>query len=348
LILGTQLYTQTGIDKEEKMKKAHEANDDTYDHTHHIFRAHEQLLGDAVRNRAFYRALKEYITADSTVLDIGSGTGIWAIAAARLGAKRIVAVEKDEMLIPIIRTLIRENGVEKKVEVVTTDSRKLDLRERFDVIISETIGNQGFEEDIVPIMIDAKRRFLKPNGTMIPSAIRLIAAAARVKKPYKNMPAGISLKAGYFETLNLNIPVVLLNKSRLKVLTKPKTLIETDLISIDTPPDFSKMTARWKTNDLSQVNCFAVWAEAMLGKNTKLSTLETSSWSPIIYMIKPFNEERGEIEFTLNLSDDSRHWSAALPKTGGKQAQAYSPVFAYTSLMTQIEMAEMLEGLRKG
>jgi hypothetical protein len=65
-------------------------------------------------------------------------------------------------------------------------------------------------------------------------------------------------------------------------------------------------------------------------------------------MIKPFNEERGEIEFTLNLSDDSRHWSAALPKTGGKQAQAYSPVFAYTSLMTQIEMAEMLEGLRKG
>ena len=330
------------------MKKAHETNGDTYAHTHHIFRAHEPLLADPNRNRAFYRALKECITADSTVLDIGSGTGIWAITAARLGAKRVVAVEKDELLIPIIRTLLRENGVEKKVEIVTTDSRQLKLRERFDVIISETIGNQGFEEDIAPIMADARKRFLKPNGKMIPSAVRLIAAAARIKTYSKNLPAGISLKAGFFEALNLNIPIVLLNKSRLKILSKPKPVVEVDLMKINTPPDFSNLTARWKIDDLSQVNCFAVWADMTLGKNMSLSTIDTMSWSPIIYRIKPLNEERGEIEFTLNLSDKNHHWSIALSKTGGKQVQAYSPVFAYTSLMTQIKMAEMLENLRKG
>ena len=336
------------ICKEENMKKIREANNDIYFHTHHIFKAHEPLLSDANRNRAFYRALKKHITTDSTVLDIGSGTGIWAIAAAKLGARRVVAVEKDEMLIPIIRTLLKENGVEKKVEIVRTDSRKLKLRERFDVIISETIGNQGFEEDIVPIMIDARKRFLKPNGAMIPSAVRLIAAAAHIKKPHKSIPAGISLKANYFETLNLNIPIVLLNKSRLKILSKPKALIEADLIKINTPPDFSNMTAQWKSNDLSQVNCFAIWADVTLGKDTILSTVDTSSWSPIVYLIKPFNEEQGQIEFTLNLSGKSHHWSAALSKTGGKQVQAYSPVFAYTSLMTHIKMAEMVEGLRRG
>jgi predicted nicotinamide N-methyase len=336
------------INLEENMKKAHEENDDVYSHTHHIFRAHELLLNDASRNRAFHRALKEHITADSTVLDIGSGTGIWAIVAARLGARRVVAVEKDEMLIPIIRSLLRENRVQERVEIVRTDSRRLKLRERFDVIISETIGNQGFEEEIVPIMIDARKRFLKPRGIMIPRAVRLIAAPGRVKRPYKNMPAGISISAGYFETLNLNIPVVLLDKSRLKVLSKPKSLVEADLMTINTPPDFSRMTARWKASDLSQINCLAVWADMMLGKDSSLSTVETSSWSPVVYMIKPFNEARGEIEFTLNLSDKNHHWSVTLPSVRNRQAQAYSPVFAYTSLMTHIKMAEMLEASGRG
>jgi precorrin-6B methylase 2 len=334
------------IDKEGDMNK--EEDDDIYLHTHHIFRAHEPLLSDASRNRAFYRALEEHIAPGSTVLDIGSGTGIWAIAAAKLGAGRVVAVEKDEMLIPIIRTLVRENGVEGKVEILRTDSRKLKLRERFDTIISETIGNQGFEEDIVPIMIDARKRFLKPRGAMIPNAVRLIAAAGRVKKQYKRMPAGVSLKADYFEALNLNIPLVLLNKSRLKVLAKPEILVEADLQTIKTAPDFSKMTARWDMSDLSQVNCFAVWAEMTLGKGSSLSTVETSSWSPVIYLIKPFNEEKGEIEFTLNLSEKTHHWSAALCRRGEKQTRAYSPVFAYTSLMTQIKMAEMAEASRRG
>jgi precorrin-6B methylase 2 len=329
------------------MKKAHEENDDVYMRTHHIFRAHEPLLSDANRNRAFYNALEEHITPDSTVLDIGTGTGIWAIVAARLGAKRVVAVEKDEMLIPIIKSLMRENGVEKKVEVVKTDSRQLKLGERFDCIISETIGNEAFEEDIVPIMIDARKRLLKPGGTLIPRSVRLIAAPARIKNAHKKMPAGVPLKAAYFETLNLNIPIVLLNKSRLKTLSKPQTLVETDLMTIKSSPDMSNMTARWKMNDLSQVNCFAVWAEFSLTKTEKLATVDTSSWSPIVYLIKPFDQDRGEIEFMLNHSDKSHHWSATLSGRGSKNVQAYSPVFAYTALMTQIKMEEMAETLRR-
>jgi predicted RNA methylase len=329
------------------MNKSREANDDIYHHTHHVFRTHEPLLSDASRNRAFYLALQEHITPDSTVLDIGAGTGIWATVAARLGARRVVAVEKDEMLIPIIRSLTRENGVEARVEVVKGDSRKLKLGERFDCIISETIGNQAFEEDIVPIMVDARKRFLKPNGTLIPSSVRLIVAPSRIRKDHKKMPAGVPLKSAYFETLNRNIPIVLLNKSRLKVLSKPQTLVEADLTAIKSLPDMSKMTARWKIGDLSQVNCFAVWADLTLTRNARLSTVDTTNWSPVVYPIKPFSKDRGEIEFTLNLSAKSHHWSAALSSNGNKEVQAYSPVFAYTSLMTHIKMAEMAETLRK-
>ena len=125
--------------------------DDIYLHTQHIFRGQEPLLNDAARNRAFSSALARHVKPGSSVLDIGAGTGIWSIAAALLGAGRVVAVEQDDLLIPIIRDLVRENGVGDKVEVIHGDSRRVRLDERFDLIVSETIGNQAFEEQIVSI-----------------------------------------------------------------------------------------------------------------------------------------------------------------------------------------------------
>jgi hypothetical protein len=66
-----------------------------YQRTAELLGDHESLLGDRLRNQAFHRALKQYVTPDTCVLDIGSGTGLWAIVAARLGAKKVVAIEQE-------------------------------------------------------------------------------------------------------------------------------------------------------------------------------------------------------------------------------------------------------------
>jgi 2-polyprenyl-3-methyl-5-hydroxy-6-metoxy-1,4-benzoquinol methylase len=63
-----------------------------YDHVNQLLAGHEKLLSDANRNRLFYQALEKNVTSESSVLDIGSGTGVWAIAAARMGAQRVVAI----------------------------------------------------------------------------------------------------------------------------------------------------------------------------------------------------------------------------------------------------------------
>ena len=314
--------------------------DEIYLHTQHIFRGQEPLLNDAARNRAFSSALAAHVKPGSSVLDIGAGTGVWSIAAALLGAGRVVAIEQDELLIPIIRDLVRENGVGQTVEVIHGDSRRVRLRERFDLIVSETIGNQAFEEQIAAIMMDAKKRFLKPGGVLIPNSVSLVAAAARLKSPLKQSPAGIPIKCGYFESLNLNIPFMLSDKSRLKIMSDSKELLRTDLGKANNMPDLSNLTARWKDTDAARINCFAVWAEVNLARGVNLSTLETSSWSPVIYLIRPFKQSRGDIEFTLNMTEKSHYWTAALSNKQDKEAQSYSPVFAYTSLVTRIRMAE--------
>ena len=82
-------------------------------------RYHEVLLLDRARNTAFERALRACIRPGHRVLDIGTGSGVWAVVAARLGAGKVVAVEREPLLAPVIGRLIADNGVADRVEVIT-------------------------------------------------------------------------------------------------------------------------------------------------------------------------------------------------------------------------------------
>src|SRR3978361_894621 len=155
-----------------------------------LLRIHESLLCDAPRNRAFHRALKAKVKGDSTVLDIGAGSGLWAISAAKLGAKKVVAIEMQPLLAGLIRTLARDHGVGDRVEVLEGDSRQIQLAREFDVVISETIGHVIFDEQVVEIMIDARERFLKPGGALIPDTVTLMVAGAHLRQPVR-LPAGM-------------------------------------------------------------------------------------------------------------------------------------------------------------
>jgi protein arginine N-methyltransferase 1 len=314
------------------MTKVDQSASDQLLHTHHIFRAHQELLEDAVRNRAFYSALRKQITGDSTVLDIGAGTGLWAIAAAKLGAKRVVAIERDELLAALIGNLAKENQVGNRVEIVRGDSREITLGRDFDVIISETIGNLGFDEQIVPILIDARKRFLKRGGVLIPASVALTAAPAHLRKRSKRIPAGVPLAYSYFEALNLNISIMLKQRSDLRLISEPRELIRVDFDAIKKPPELRNLTASWKLSNASDINCIAVWAQATLTEGVELSALDAASWQPIVYMLRPFKKDRGEFEFQADLSEKSNYWTASLLSKGERETQSYSPVLVYVAL----------------
>lgn len=305
-----------------------------YDHVNQLLAGHEKLLSDAVRNQLFYQALKQKVTSDSSVLDIGSGTGVWAIAAAKLGARRVVAIEQDHLLIGLIKALARENGVADRVEAVQGEARHIQLGKEFDLVISETIGHLVFDEQIVPIMIDARARFLKPGGTLIPESVALVAAPGELDAPQK-LPAGIPLEYSYFESLLLHRPVGWTSRDGLKLMSEPKELIRANLTNIVSPPSLNDLTARWKVREAHRINCFAVWAEATLASDVRLTTSQTSSWSPLVYRGLPFKEEEGDLEFKLTLTDASSYWTASLTNGQQQETQSYSPATAATVLLAQ-------------
>jgi precorrin-6B methylase 2 len=321
--------------------------DQNYRHTQHVIRAHEGLLNDATRNRAFMSALSLHVKPGSTVLDIGSGTGIWAITAARLGAKRVVAIERDALLIPVIRNLAKENGVQDRVEVIHGESTSLQLDQRFDCVISETIGNQAFDEDIVSIMMDARKRFLKPGGCLIPEYSSLTVAASNLRNRLTRAPAETPISSAYFEALYLHIPVTLTEKKRMKLLSEQRELINVDLRRVKRAPDLGSLTARWNNIQANKINCFVVWAEIFLAKGIKLSTMESSNWSPVIYPLRPFKQS-GDVEIILNMSDKSHYWTAELVGAKDREPQSYSPLFAFASLSGQIRKQEAPRVASKG
>ena len=119
-----------------------------YNHVRQLLNDHEKMLADGARNKAFYQALAERVNSESVVLDIGAGFGIWAITAARLGAKKVVAVESNELLIGVIKKIARECGVGDRVQPVFGYSTQIALAREFDIVVSETIGFDGFDEAI--------------------------------------------------------------------------------------------------------------------------------------------------------------------------------------------------------
>jgi SAM-dependent methyltransferase len=135
---------------------------------------HRAMLADTVRNAAFHEALRRVIVpGQTTVADIGCGTGLLAFMASRLGARQVHCYEHGEV-IHLAERLARANGIRNLVFYQEHSTAILDP-EPVDVVVSETLGNFAYEENIVETLRDA-RRFLRRGGTLVPQRIEQFVA----------------------------------------------------------------------------------------------------------------------------------------------------------------------------
>jgi ribosomal protein L11 methyltransferase len=90
--------------------------------------------------RMMVRLLEKYIKGGEKILDVGTGTGVLAIAAIKLGAKRCIAVDRDEWSIDNSVENIRKNGVLDKVEVIRGEISSLG-EEEYDIEVANLNRN---------------------------------------------------------------------------------------------------------------------------------------------------------------------------------------------------------------
>jgi protein arginine N-methyltransferase 1 len=237
-------------------------------------------------------------------------------------------------LVPIIQKLANKNGVDDRVEVIHGDSREVKLSGKFDVVISETIGNEAFDEAIVPIMIDARKRFLKRGGVLIPRSIASVMAPAFMGPSAGSLPAGLSLQYEYLEVLIRDIPKRVRDRSILEIVGQQKVLRQVDLAAVQAPPDLTKLTVSWKLKDASRVNCLVIWAEVVLSKGIRLRTIDSPNWTPIAFPLESFAPGPATLECQLTFTDQQYHWTVVHSTNGKQVVQSHSPIFPYTFLQS--------------
>lgn len=137
---------------------------------------HLGMLLDEARMAAYEAAITRLVRPGDVVVDIGAGTGVLSFLACRAGARRVYAVEGGPVA-EIARELSEANGFSDRVVFVDGWSTEVDLPEPADVLLTETIGNAGFDEGIIAWAQDARKRLLRPDGLILPRRVRMVSAA---------------------------------------------------------------------------------------------------------------------------------------------------------------------------
>ena len=149
---------------------------------------HQAMLEDGPRSEGFLTAIRQVVGPNDIVLDIGSGSGVLAMSAARAGAKKVYAIEASE-LAPVTKQIVADNGLAGAIEVIEGLSFDIDLPQRATVLVSEMLGHIGIDEAILATFRDARKRLLTEDAKLIPSDVTLLATPV-FSAAFENETAG--------------------------------------------------------------------------------------------------------------------------------------------------------------
>jgi SAM-dependent methyltransferase len=291
---------------------------------------HQGLLADTRRNRAFHRALVSRVRPGHSVLDIGAGSGLWAVVAARLGARRVVAVEREPVLRPVIERLARENGVGDRVEVLCADARRLALPRQFDVVVSETVGSEAFDEGILKLMERARERFLRRGGALVPESLALRAAPAAPFDAGRMSPPLLSERS--FTALSRHVPRAV-HPGPPRTLGSSRELLRVDLHTARSADPLPLGRARFRVKDGRAVGGFVVWVDIGLAPGVRLRSDKCPSWMPVFLPIDRLPRGPGRLTLDLDWNPSRRRWRVEFEgDQGPRRVCEHSPLFAWGSV----------------
>lgn len=138
---------------------------------------HLQMVRDDARNRAYRTAIETVIGPDDEVLEIGAGSGLLALMAARAGAKSVTTLEMEPVLAAAARRSVADNGFADRVRVINTVSTEAklgqEIKNRATVLIAEMFDSLLIGEDALHTLTDAKLRLCRRDARVIPARARL-------------------------------------------------------------------------------------------------------------------------------------------------------------------------------
>jgi predicted RNA methylase len=138
------------------------------------------MMNEPERNRAYHDGLAATVAPGSRVFEIGTGAGLLAMMAARLGAASVHTCEAVPLIAGTAARIVARNGLQDRVTVIPKPSHAVrlgeDLPERADVLVHEVFSSELLGEAVLPAIEDARARLLAPGGRLVPYAASIMIA----------------------------------------------------------------------------------------------------------------------------------------------------------------------------
>lgn len=141
-------------------------NKDYYFNSYSSFYIHEDMIKDTVRTESYRKAIEGNPEAfkDKVVLDIGCGTGILSIFAARAGAKHVYGLEFADIA-DYAKVIVNKNNLSDKITIIKSKVEEAVLPvDKVDIIISEWMGYFLLYESMLDTVLYARDKWLVKDG----------------------------------------------------------------------------------------------------------------------------------------------------------------------------------------
>ena len=230
------------------------------------------MIVDEKRTDAYVAALQRAITADTVVLDIGTGTGIFAMLACRFGARHVYAVEPGDA-IHVARKIAHENGYADRITFIQDLSARVTLPERAQVVISDLHGALPYYQVHLPSIVDARQRHLAAGGVLIPQQDRLWAAVVTAPEQYEEyVRPWLENKYDLNMQAACQIATNVWNRGKVKsehFLVAPQSWATLDYMTI-TSPDV-RATLSWTAEQDGVAHGLCAWFDTKVAESICLS-----------------------------------------------------------------------------
>jgi protein arginine N-methyltransferase 1 len=286
---------------------------------------HRRYLADRSRVGHYDRAVREVVRPGDVVIDLASGTGILGLLACRAGAARVYAIEA-EPIAGLAREIARANGYEDRLHVMRSHSSDVRLPERADVLLSDQIGQFGFDAGLLHLFADARARLLRPGGRLIPSRLDLVVAPVEHRRQgdrvafWDRRPAGFDFSPAHAIAANTGYPTRLAPS---QLLSEPQRGVSLDL-TVDSPYPL-RIEAAFTVARKGTLDGIGGWFAAQLSPSTVLtnSPLDPNRinrrhvFFPVESPVAVGEADRVELGMQILPDESIVSWKVAVHRTAG-------------------------------
>lgn len=231
-------------------------------------RWHWEMLHDEERAELYDRAIRRAVAADpgALVLDIGAGSGLLAMMAARAGAHRVVACEGQSAVAETTARVVRVAGYDDAVAVVPKMSTRMtvpeDLPRRADLLVTEIVDCGLLGEGILGTIAHAREHLLTAEATIMPCRGRIIAQLVESERLHRKNHVG---KLYGFDLAPFNRLSTLeyfdsrLHRHEHRALSEPLPVFDFDFYTADARPQRTELRVR--PTAAGRLHAIAFWFE---------------------------------------------------------------------------------------